>query len=62
MNINIVKTELKLGATAPFKLLHVTDSHIALDDPDETTLLPNGIPQITTAGGFKGYAREITVI
>lgn len=35
MNINIVKTELKLGAAAPFKLLHVTDSHIALDDPGE---------------------------
>ena len=24
--------------------------------------LPNGVPQITTAGGYKGYARELTIV
>lgn len=35
MELNIVKSELKIGAKLPFKLLHVTDSHIALDDPGQ---------------------------
>lgn len=33
MELQIVKTTLEVGAEKPFKLLHVTDSHIALDDP-----------------------------
>jgi hypothetical protein len=36
MDIKIIKSELKLGAISPFKLLHVTDSHIALDDPGQS--------------------------
>lgn len=35
MELQIVKTTLNVGAVKPFKLLHVTDSHIALDDPGQ---------------------------
>lgn len=33
--IQIVKTTIEAGLKAPVKLLHVTDTHIALDDPGE---------------------------
>ncbi len=31
--IKILKTVINIGIEKPFKLLHVTDSHIAIDDP-----------------------------
>ncbi len=31
-NINILKTTINIGLPSPVKLLHVTDTHIALDD------------------------------
>lgn len=34
-SIKILKTEIKVGLTAPVKFLHVTDSHIAMDDPGQ---------------------------
>ncbi len=30
--LTVLKTKLNVGATAPFTLLHMTDTHIALDD------------------------------
>ena len=31
--LNILKTEIKIGIEKPFKILHMTDSHITRDDP-----------------------------
>lgn len=34
-SIHILKTEIKVGLSKPVKFLHVTDSHIAIDDQGE---------------------------
>ena len=35
MELKILKTEIKIGINKPVKLLHITDTHIARDNPRE---------------------------
>ncbi len=76
--LDINKCTLNIGVEKPFKILHITDSHIALCDERDNerkravlaghihfsfeSTLENGITQYVTGGGYDNTVREITVI
>ena len=62
--LQVLKTELHIGLPAPVKLLHVTDTHIAYDDPErpcDRQKYFDGDVENQTANFFEqalDYARE----
>ena len=53
--LNIIKSTIEIGIEKPIKVLHITDTHIALDDPERFS-------GRATGGTFDGFVREITII